>query len=193
VETNVTKTAFRYLTPLFFGCALALSACGGTGGDQVNAAAPDSQTEQVEVASVSQDSAKTTPLADLLPTGESSALQHGALKINGTTYDNTVYGHSCGRGWVGVYDLNRSYTKLATTVGVDDNSPEGDTVNVTVKADGATVANVSTQLGQPAPLEVGLTDVLRLRIEVTGGSLCDEGTGFGTAIGLGDAQLTAAA
>ena len=189
----MTKTAFRYLTPFFLGCALVLAACGGTGGDQVDSASPAPQAEKVEVASVSQDSANTTPLADLVPTGESSALQHGALKINGTTYDDTVYGHSCGRGWVGVYDLNRGYTKLATTVGVDDNSPEGDTVDVTVKADGATVANVSAQLGQPAPLEVGLTDVLRLRVEVNGGSLCDEGTGFGTTIGLGDAQLTPAA
>ena len=65
----------------------------------------------------------------------------------------------------------------------------GDTVKV--KADGKDIGQASAKLGVPAPIEVNLDGVLRLRVEITrqGGGCINE-IGYGTNIGFADAKLT---
>lgn len=135
---------------------------------------------------------KTTPLAELLPTGQSAPVLGGPLKMNGTVYDDSVYARNCTGDTVVMFDVNRGYSKLTTTVGVDDNSPADDQVDVTFIADGNTVSTTSARLGEPSPVEISLDNVLRLQVEFRGGRAgCDLTTGFATYIGLGNAQLTA--
>jgi hypothetical protein len=185
---------------------ITLVACGAaptevtSDGGAVRAASAAAPSQ--EAPATTAPAAKTTPLSDLSVIGASDPVITGSLKMNGTVYEDSVYVRRCGGEATIFYDLNRSYTKLATVVGIDDGSldpeePEFEEVQqdksaitVVVKADGAVKATVSPKLGAPAPLEVDLTNVLRLRIDITGGFLCWPAGGIATVVGLGDAKLT---
>ena len=51
-------------------------------------------------------------------------------------------------------------------------------------------STITPKLGAPVPLELDVTNVLRLRIDVKGGYLCWPAAGIFTTVGFGDAELT---
>jgi len=177
---------------------LALLIAAGCGGvQQVNTSSPGAPAKVAAVAEAAPTTAKvaapaTTPLGDLQSLGSADRPVRGTLKINGTVYDNTIYsnlGCTAGTNWE--FDLNRAYKKLNAVVGVDDGSLPDDNVTVKVKADGKDIGQASAKLGVPAPIEVNLDGVLRLRVEITRqGAGCINEIGYGTNIAFADAKLT---
>ena len=104
--------------------ALALSACGA-GPTEVNTASPvkaESAAAPVQEAPAKKAApkVKTTPLVDLATLPGSDPVLSGTVKMNGTVYDNSMYVQRCLAEPAISYDLNRSYTKLTTVVGLDD-------------------------------------------------------------------------
>ena len=191
----MTKTENRFRIALVaVPLVMVLSACGNAPADEANAGAPAVKAEKLSVASVAQDAANTTPLASLVQIPGSTPLRYGSVKVNATVYNDSMYGAPCSSPLfpnVASWDMNRAYSKLTTTIGLDDNEVGNDaTVSVTFKADGATVANVEAKAGAAETVEIGLDNVLRLDMEFTGGTGCFPGTQVGSKVVLGDAQLT---
>jgi hypothetical protein len=188
------KASLRFLVvPLI---ALVAVACGnpqqvksdaGSSGAGVSAAAaPTTTTTTTTVA----PSVKTTALADLGLAGGGPPAQSGSLKINGVVTDDTLYGWAC-RQPVLNYDLNRAYTTLTATAGVDDNSVPTDNVTMKFATDGNVVGTSVVKLGTTAPVQVNVANALRLTITITTSSTaCDSATGTGTHYAIGNAQLT---
>jgi len=63
-------------------------------------------------------------------------------------------------------------------------------VTVTFSADDVVKSSVTPKLGVPVPVEIDLTNVLRLRIDVTGGAFSLPDSGVATVVAFGDARLT---
>ena len=85
----------------------------------------------------------------------------------------------CGDGYSEV-SLGRAYSKLTFHLGLDDAYGTG-TGQVTITGDGATIWSGTAPAGSIQLIEVNVTNVLRLRITVTGAQ--------GTMVDLGDARL----
>jgi hypothetical protein len=191
---TLMKATLRFLVvPLF---ALVAVACGnpqqvksdaGSSGAGVSAAAAASTTT---TSTTLPASTKTTALKDLDVVAGSAPVSSGTIKINGTVTDDTVYGWACTQPTLN-YDLNRAYTTLTATAGVDDNSIATDQVTMTFTADGNTVGTSVVKLGTTAPVQLNVANVLRLSVAIkSSGTTCDSGTGVGTHYALGNAQLT---
>lgn len=93
----------------------------------------------------------------------------GTKSINGDRYVQSVsFADLCGYGGdgSGVYewDLSRDYETLITTAGMVDTTPAGWTGTVTFSGDGEILETVDVTLGETVPVEIDVTNVLRLRI-----------------------------
>jgi hypothetical protein len=192
---TLMKSTLRFLVvPLI---ALVAVACGnpqqvksdaGSSGAGVSAAAAASTT--TTTSTTLPASTKTTALADLDVVAGSPPVSSGTIKINGAVTDDTIYGWACTQPTLN-YDLNRAYTTLTATAGVDDNSIATDQVTMTFTADGANIGTSVVKLGTTAPVQLNVSNVLRLSVAITTtGAACDSGTGAGTHFALGNAQLT---
>jgi hypothetical protein len=186
------KATLRFLVvPLF---ALVAVACGspqqvksdaGASGVGVSAAAKPPASTTTE-----PPKPKTTALSDVTLTSGSAPFQSGTIKVNGQLLDDSVYGWACNQPVLN-FDLNRAYTTLTATVGVDDNAIDTDNVTITFKADGAQIGSSQVKLGTPAQVQLPVSNILRLSIQVTTSNVaCDSGTGTGTRFVLGTAELT---
>ena len=183
---------------------LTLVACGAgptevtSDGDAVRAASAAAPSQ--DAPATTAPAVKTTPLNEFNVLPPTSPLLSGEVKINGTVYDDSVYIRRCETESRSSYDLNRAYTKLQTVVGLEDGSvnPEepdlpttaAGAVTVTFSADDVVKSTVTPKLGVPVPVEIDLTNVLRLRIDVTGGAFCLPHSGIATVVAFGDARLT---
>jgi hypothetical protein len=187
------KATLRFLVvPLF---ALVAVACGSP--QQVKSDAGSSAGVSASAAgaaattTTAPPTAKTTALADLDQVAGSDPAPSGTVKINGAVLDDTIYGWACGPSTIN-YDLNRSYTSLTATAGVDDNSIATDTVTFTFTADGNQIGSSVVKLGTSAPVQLNVANVLRLAVTIAPtATACDSGIGIGTHYALGNAQLTA--
>lgn len=64
------------------------------------------------------------------------------------------------------YDLRRACTRMVATAGIKDDAPSDSVRQLKVLADGAELFNGTFVLGQSAPIDVDLSDHLRLRLEI---------------------------
>ncbi len=206
LETDAMTASLRLFVASAI-VAVALTACG-TGPTEVNTASPINAS--AAAAPVQEDAptttaapkVKTTPLVDLKVLSWSDPVLSGSVKMNGTVYDNAAYVQRCNSDAVFFYDLNRSYTRLTSTVGLDDRTVDPEepeftanqefkgAVTITIKADGIVKSTLTPKVGAPVPLELDVTNVLRLRIDIKGGWACWPAAGFSTIVAFGDAQLT---
>lgn len=185
--TRIATTAGIALVTLA-GCGAPQRIETGSPAKAVTAAAPAASPTTTAKAAPSG-----VPLSQLTVIGEGSTPTRGPIKMNAKVYSDSVYETlGCGAGYAWVFDLNRSYSKLTTTVGYDDNAIADESAVVKFVGDnGQSLGQVNVSLGKVAPVEVPLNGALRLRVEVTrtnGG--CIPETGYSSVVGLGDATLT---
>ena len=116
----------------------------------------------------------------------SGGLRHEAERISGQ-----VYGHalSCDArdsdsGWA-EFDLRRDYERFRTTVGQADRSEATTrTIRFSVIGDGETLYTTTVGFGQAVDVDVDVTGVLRLRLDI--GVIENSGTSAGTWAVWGD-------
>ena len=89
---------------------------------------------------------------------------------NGVTYVHVIVGRTGCQGdataWVD-YSLGRAWSRSSTTVGLRDDAPvEATQVSLNLYADGTQIARGSVSLGTATPVDVSVSGVLRLRLEI---------------------------
>ena len=108
-------------------------------------------------------------------TDTSQGVETGDAKVNGTVRPDSLYvAETClpNYGYVDktrniTFDLDRRNRRLRTTVGLRDDSSEAALARMTVYGDRRRLAGADVRLGKPATLNVDVTGVLRLRLELT--------------------------
>ncbi len=170
--------------------ALAIASCGTTQ-ELSSAPTPGPAAPAAPAAPAQGGGAKGTSLGDLVSIASGFAPQRGSVKLDTKVYDSSVYASfGCRNASAWEFDLNREYTKLSGVVGVDDYSIADDEATLKVIADGQPKGQVTVKLGTTQPLEVDVTNVLRLRVELTRTSAaCDHATGYSTNVAIGNATL----
>ncbi len=174
---------------------VALASCGAgqetaSGVENESAAAP--LAAPAAPAAPSQAAApKGTALGDLVSVGGAELPQRGSIKIDTKVQDNSLYvGFGCRTASAWEFDLNREYKKLTATAGVDDYSIADDEVTVKFVVDGRDAGQATAKLGAPQPVDVDVTNGLRLRVEVSRSSgACVPSTGYSTTFALASASL----
>ena len=73
------------------------------------------------------------------------------------------------------YDVARKYTRLVGQVGLRDDVSSAASYKIEIFVDGSQVYDQTIGLGQVTPIDLDLTNVLRLRIQVTDLSPVDRG------------------
>ncbi len=91
-------------------------------------------------------------------------------EINGEVHNQVLLAaegdcRTCKAKWV-EYNLSRSWGTFTATLGLDDTSKSGESVTFTVRTDGESVSTETLTLGETVDIEVDVTDVLRLRLEI---------------------------
>lgn len=95
----------------------------------------------------------------------------GSARVSGVQYGRAMsLSGKCsnsdgGDYWVD-YDLGRSYSTFTTVVGLEDGSPAASRAAYTILADGKPISTGDLSLGQAIPVEVPVTGVLRLRLQM---------------------------
>jgi hypothetical protein len=111
------------------------------------------------------------------------------FSVSGTTYQHgaLIDTRRCQNVEFIEYDLGRDFLRFVASVGVTDTTPADVRARVDVTLDGAPVASADLGVGQALPLDIDVTDALRLRFTVarTAGTDCyDVGIGDGTFTGV---------
>ena len=113
-------------------------------------------------------------LSDMTPVSSEdlNGLGTGIQKANGKSYSHGVAPVPT-RTSVGTveYDFSRQYRRLVGEIALDDKSPTGAVGKVEIYGDGRLLTDPSIAFGTTTPVDVDVTDVLRLRIAIseTGG------------------------
>jgi serine/threonine protein kinase len=107
-------------------------------------------------------------LADMDPVDVDGDEATGQAQLNGTIYTRSVLLRPPGAdpGYL-EYDLARAFTRLVGTVGPRDDVLSDGVYKVEIFADGTSVFDQRLGLGQTAPIDLDVTNVLRLRLQVT--------------------------
>ncbi|MGH9270447.1 MAG: PASTA domain-containing protein, partial [Ilumatobacteraceae bacterium] len=117
-------------------------------------------------------------LADLEAVDSNAGYEAGQAQVNGDIYTRSVYMDvSTSTPLFIEYDLARKLTRLRGVIGVRDDSTASSLVKVEIFADGTPVSEQDLALGQIAELDLDMTNVLRLRLQVTNltyEGCCDE-------------------
>lgn len=121
-------------------------------------------------------------LADVDPVEGSEGV--GTAQVNGILYTRSVriYTSADSPTRYVEYDLARKYIKLRGIVGPRDDVRSDSQFKIEIYADGTKILDQTLKLGQTAPIELDVTNVLRLRLQVTR----LDGGGY---IGFGDIQI----
>jgi hypothetical protein len=135
-------------------------------------------------ASPSSVPALVTNLGDLQTTPGSEPYDtQGVAEVNGVSYPDSVGAQFCfgsnERKWT--YVLGRKYSSLQGTIGLSDNSVATAKIRFQVLADGHPVFSKDLQVGQRAPLNVTVSNVLQLELDTT---LLTQDGGCGAATGV---------
>jgi hypothetical protein len=101
-------------------------------------------------------------------TGNLNRLDTGSAQVNGTVYTRSVlletYSDLAG---FAEYDLARKYLRLRGLVGPIDTVNADAVYKIEIFLDGSKAFEQTLGLGQTAPIDIDLTSVLRLRLQVT--------------------------
>lgn len=122
-------------------------------------------------------------LASVSTVDRSSCGTTGSATVNGATVGNSIKCDSGARPAFIEYALSRRAAALEALVGTSDSGRTG-AARVAVFGDGRELASANVGLGQSVPIHADLTDVMRLRIEVTTADTKQNPT-----VILGDAKL----
>lgn len=128
-------------------------------------------------------------LEDLSPVAGGTS-EHGLEAVSGVSYTRSIalYARTASgccnsaESSAAEYDLSRMFRRLRATLGPRDDSSSDVVLLFQVFADGNEVYNQQAALGQPFDLDLDMSTVLRLRIQVT----AIKGSGHGV---WGDARL----
>jgi hypothetical protein len=166
----------------------------GAGTEAATTASTDAATTTVSTTSTTQptttaSSSTTRPLggpitpgenflADLDPVGD-RWIEDSDLKIDGVSYLHGLRSpqmSACSSVTTEEveYSVDRRFSTLNVVVGLSDESGFGLPVEVEIAGDGTPLWTGTVQVGQPQNLEIGVTNILRLR--VTGTRLFDRRT-----------------
>ena len=110
----------------------------------------------------------------------------GEIQMNGQIFPDTIYlrwyrASSTSR-WV-TYNLSRDWTTLKADLGLSDEHSARAVVQVEIKGDDEVLYSEAIAFGSLTPIEIDVTNVLRLVISAT------QVDGGSTRLGLGDARL----
>lgn len=111
-----------------------------------------------------------TPV-DFDPLTSSGSTRAGSFSSSGTTYGHAInMNPGCRNGdggdyWVD-YDIGRKWSTFTATVGINDTSPSDATATYTLFADSKSIATGPLSLGTAAPINVSISTVLRLRLQI---------------------------
>jgi NPCBM/NEW2 domain len=125
-----------------------------------------------------------TNLGDLQTTPDSEPYDtQGVAEVNGVSYPNSLGAQFCfgsnERKWT--YVLGRKYSSLQGTIGLSDNSVATAKIRFEILANGQPVYSKDLQVGQSAPLNVPVSNVLQLELDTT---LLTQDGGCGAATGV---------
>lgn len=138
-------------------------------------AATASEPTGTESASASTAQPATQYLGDLEPLS-SSGLSTGAANVNGTAYARSVY-FSADKSSVpqgsAEYDLGRDWRTLTATIGLRDDSPTGCELRLETFTDGNPTSSETLGIGESRALKLNVTQVLRVKLQVTYVSTAD--------------------
>ena len=98
-----------------------------------------------------------------------------AVKINATTYDKAVVGNMyCGGDNYSYvdFDLNKRQKRFTAIAGLLDRSEAGTSALFEILLDNRSVLLREAHLGESFPIDIDVTGVLRLRLEVKNGKNC---------------------
>jgi hypothetical protein len=108
-----------------------------------------------------------------------SGFEINDVDLNGRSFTHGIYADGDDKGSVYSIDFNlsRNYKVFTARVGLTDQSRAGRPVRFLITADGNPIYDNTMQLGQSDDIRLDVTNVLRLRIEVTGtyAACCDNG------------------
>lgn len=92
----------------------------------------------------------------------------GVVDVNGTSYIDTVYwsGSASEPSWV-EYDLGRKFQRMTGVVGFNQDADAAISGTVQVLGDGVELFSAPIRLSQIAQLDIPVTNVLRLRLQLT--------------------------
>ncbi len=110
-----------------------------------------------------------------------SGFTGGSVRINGRLFERArhcstwAFDDRTHTGWE-EYDLGRAYSVFTTTVGQTDDSSRTDSeIRFTVYGDGRVLSEERLRFGQSVDLDVDVTGVLRLRLEMANTSMFEDG------------------
>lgn len=107
----------------------------------------------------------------------------GEIQMNGTVYPDTIYLTTSSRtAWI-TYNLSRDWTTLKAELGLSDEHSGNAVVQVEIKGDDELLYSEAIAFGSITPIELDVTNVLRLSISST------PVEGKQTRLGLGEARL----
>lgn len=114
-----------------------------------------------------------TYLADMSPVAadRNSDREVGAKKANGKTYSHGMLidptpPYSSNELAIYEYDFSRAYRKLTGELGMDDASASGAVGKVEIYGDGRLLSQVDVPFGTTVPIDIDVTNVLRLKVTV---------------------------
>ena len=108
---------------------------------------------------------------DFVDRGRSGPIHTGAYSANGTQYTHSVeFENFCnnvdgGDIWA-EYNLGRAFSRFEVTVGINDEDPAEAAGTFRVLVDGVEKASGAISLGTSVPVQIDVSDALRLRLEV---------------------------
>ena len=182
---NVFKIGPAVLAVVF---ATALVACSSGGHSLNSAGKPRSASAPATVttsapASQSGGPALVTYIQDLQATPDSEPYDtQGVAQVNGVSYPNSQGAQFCfgsnERKWT--YVLGRKYSSFQGTIGLSDNSVATAKIQFEILADGRLIYSKDLQVGQSAPLNVSVSNVLQLELDTI---LLTQDGGCGAATG----------
>lgn len=93
--------------------------------------------------------------------------QAGRVTLGGTTFDQSWYSGHCSCVSYIDLELGRDYSRVQAALGIDDSAQWGSKVSYKITADQLEPITGTLAVGQVVPIDLPVTDVLRLRFEFT--------------------------
>ncbi|MEU4039063.1 NPCBM/NEW2 domain-containing protein [Streptomyces collinus] len=115
-------------------------------------------------------------LQDLEPLSSSNGVNTGSAQVNGKNYDRSIF-LAIDKSSIpeddAEYNLGRHWRTMQASIGLRDDSPTGSRASFEVFADGKSINKMTLGLGESKNLSLDITNVLRMKIEVTYSSTTD--------------------
>ncbi|MDG4819389.1 NPCBM/NEW2 domain-containing protein [Micromonospora sp. WMMD956] len=114
------------------------------------------------------DTPVETWLADLAAVDGGRGWRHGAATVDGTPHPRSVIGSTCSStdDPTESFHLGRRYSRLRSTIGLPDDAPDDAHTRFRVLVDRKVLFQRDLRLGETATVDVGVSNGLRLTLEV---------------------------